>query len=383
MHLPQSVSICAGLRPLTVDPVCSLRNTRATHALHPFARTPVRSLSIQGVPCGPPVQHMCCTHLRGHNDYVAPNQKVAREVDVLMLWTASMSIYMNWGGTGLPRQHSLLLQHRNATVHNNESGGLLSQTRGPTSNGLRGAPHIFRDSSPGLAGILCAAVDSRKDWRPASELDRIGLRFFIWPGTGRAEPDSVGRSLRGPGKRRDFCPGRVASCVVPMALRAGEPIRPTGVRLQHAYSPDSRHRCGNARRTHSRGPDCVALICRPESLPCRYREGSQRAQRPGAHHPRQAGVQSVSVAGPVGPRRRAQQPARFRDPTVPDCANCQYWSEVITPVEQTAGGQPHQARGRQYQLGQPGTTGRIWGRSPRRPRKSPPATRPAPGRPSL
>jgi hypothetical protein len=25
-------------------------------------------------------------------------------------------------GTGLPTQHSLLLQHRNATVHNNESG---------------------------------------------------------------------------------------------------------------------------------------------------------------------------------------------------------------------------------------------------------------------
>jgi hypothetical protein len=34
--------------------------------------------------------------------------------------------HTNQRGTGLPTQHSLLLQHRNATVHNNESGASVT-----------------------------------------------------------------------------------------------------------------------------------------------------------------------------------------------------------------------------------------------------------------
>jgi hypothetical protein len=121
MHLPQSVSICAGIaRSLSILGVpCG--NTRATHALHPFARaSPAHcrsGASLAGHPCNTCVAPIYAGATHG----VAPIQKVAREVDVLMLWTASMSIHMNRRGTGLSAQHRLLLQHRNATVHNNES----------------------------------------------------------------------------------------------------------------------------------------------------------------------------------------------------------------------------------------------------------------------
>jgi len=33
--MSQTAAFCAGLRPLTVGPGCSSRNTRTTHALHP------------------------------------------------------------------------------------------------------------------------------------------------------------------------------------------------------------------------------------------------------------------------------------------------------------------------------------------------------------
>jgi hypothetical protein len=55
------VSFCAGIGLLTVDPGQSLRPTRATHALHPFAQAFACSPSILCVPRGPPVQRMRCT----------------------------------------------------------------------------------------------------------------------------------------------------------------------------------------------------------------------------------------------------------------------------------------------------------------------------------
>lgn len=76
---------------------------------------------------------------------------------------------------GLPTQHSLLLQHRNATVHNNESGASVTADAGTNVQSTTcTTPSGFRDPCLSPRGILCAAAQYRKDWRLRCELDRIG-----------------------------------------------------------------------------------------------------------------------------------------------------------------------------------------------------------------
>jgi len=69
----------------------------------------------------------------------------------------------------------LLLQHRNATVHNNESGASVTADAWTNvQQTFRATYSLFRDPCLSPGTILCAAAHYRKDWRPAVELDRIG-----------------------------------------------------------------------------------------------------------------------------------------------------------------------------------------------------------------
>jgi len=71
---------------------------------------------------------------------------------------------------------SLLLQHRNATVHNNESGASVTADAWTNvQQTFRATYSLFRDSCLSPGTILCAAAHYRKDWRLWRELDRIGL----------------------------------------------------------------------------------------------------------------------------------------------------------------------------------------------------------------
>ena len=75
----------------------------------------------------------------------------------------------------LPPQHSLLLQHRNATVHNNESGASVAADAWTNVHETHRSPfRLFRDSCHESRQILCAALQYRKDWRLATRLNRMG-----------------------------------------------------------------------------------------------------------------------------------------------------------------------------------------------------------------
>jgi hypothetical protein len=78
---------------------------------------------------------------------------------------------MKWGGTELPSQHSLLLQHRNATVHNNESGA--SASADAWTNVARTSR--FFVTHVRVCQICALRYVPAGNWRVVSEVDKIGL----------------------------------------------------------------------------------------------------------------------------------------------------------------------------------------------------------------
>src|SRR3954471_11742871 len=117
MHLPQSLSIYASFSSLTVDP--------------------------------------------GRKDGSCGNRESMSNTELARYGTASAAC-------------SLLLQHRNATVHNNESGASVTADAWTNvQRTFRVTYSLFCDSCLSPGAILCAAAHYRKDWRLGSELDRI------------------------------------------------------------------------------------------------------------------------------------------------------------------------------------------------------------------